>query len=154
MVTATLDEGGRERTGRAEDRRRPVGTYPPDKSGPSSSQQPVRGSRSGSARRTAIFRLVSAKLCLVSATPSVSYSITVRLEVPAGGTAVSQLTTAVEQAGGSVTALDVTASGHERLRIDVTVRRPGHRRTPTRSSRRCAAIDGVADRQGLATVRS
>ena len=52
--------------------------------------------------------------------PSVSYSITVRLEVPAGGAAVSQLTTAVEQAGGAVTALDVTASGHERLRIDVT----------------------------------
>jgi malate dehydrogenase (oxaloacetate-decarboxylating) len=57
----------------------------------------------------------------VSAVPSVSYSITVRLEVPAGGASVSQLTTAVEQAGGAVTALDVTASGHERLRMDVTV---------------------------------
>jgi malate dehydrogenase (oxaloacetate-decarboxylating) len=56
----------------------------------------------------------------VSAVPSVSYSITVRLEVPAGGAAVSQLTTAVEQAGGAITALDVTASGHERLQIDVT----------------------------------
>jgi malate dehydrogenase (oxaloacetate-decarboxylating) len=52
-------------------------------------------------------------------TPSVSNSITVRLDVPAGGP-VSQLTTAVEQAGGLVTALDVTASGHDRLRIDVT----------------------------------
>jgi len=50
----------------------------------------------------------------------VSYSITVRLEMPAGGASVSGLTSAVEQAGGSVTALDVTASGHERLRIDVT----------------------------------
>ena len=48
----------------------------------------------------------------MSAVPSVSYSITVRLEVPAGGASVSQLTTAVEQAGGAVTALDVTASGH------------------------------------------
>ena len=57
----------------------------------------------------------------MSAVPSVSYSITVRLEVPAGGASVSQLTTAVEQAGGAVTALDVTASGHERLRMDVTV---------------------------------
>ena len=56
----------------------------------------------------------------MTAVPSVSYSITVRLEVPAAGTSVSQLTTAVEQAGGAVTALDVTASGHERLRIDVT----------------------------------
>ncbi|MGP3923691.1 MULTISPECIES: NAD-dependent malic enzyme [unclassified Streptomyces] len=53
--------------------------------------------------------------------PSVSYSMTVRLEVPASGTAVSQLTTAVESSGGSVTGLDVTASGHEKLRIDVTV---------------------------------
>ncbi len=52
--------------------------------------------------------------------PSISYSITVRLEVPARGNAVSQLTAAVEQAGGVVTALDVTASGHERLTIDVT----------------------------------
>ena len=57
----------------------------------------------------------------MSGAPSVSYSITVRLEVPAGGQTVSQLTTAVESAGGSVTALDVTASGHERLRIDVTM---------------------------------
>ena len=52
--------------------------------------------------------------------PSVSYSITVRLELPAGGTAISQLTSVVEQGGGTVTALDVTASGHDRLRIDVT----------------------------------
>ncbi len=53
--------------------------------------------------------------------PSVSYSMTIRLEVPAGGTAVSQLTGAVESHGGLVTGLDVTASGHERLRIDVTI---------------------------------
>jgi malate dehydrogenase (oxaloacetate-decarboxylating) len=54
------------------------------------------------------------------AAPSVSYSITVRLVVPAGGTAVSQLTNVVESAGGIVTALDVTASGVDQLRIDVT----------------------------------
>ncbi|MBA2508432.1 MAG: NAD-dependent malic enzyme [Nocardioidaceae bacterium] len=52
--------------------------------------------------------------------PSISYSITVRLELPAAGTGVGQLTAAVEQAGGMVTALDVTASGSERLRMDVT----------------------------------
>jgi malate dehydrogenase (oxaloacetate-decarboxylating) len=61
----------------------------------------------------------------VATHPSISYSITVRLELPAGGTAISRLTGAVEQTGGVVTALDVTASGHDRLRIDVT----------------CAAID-------------
>jgi len=63
--------------------------------------------------------------------PSISYSITVRLELPAGGSAISSLTTCVETAGGVVTALDVTASGHDLLRIDVT----------------CAASDtGHADR--------
>jgi len=56
----------------------------------------------------------------VSVTPSVSYSITVRLEVPSRGRAVSELTHAVEQAGGAVTALDVAPVGHERLRVDVT----------------------------------
>ena len=55
-----------------------------------------------------------------SGQPSISYSITVRLELPAGGTAISRLTTCVEAAGGIVTALDVTATGHDRLRIDVT----------------------------------
>ena len=52
--------------------------------------------------------------------PSVSYSITVRLEVPSHGRAVSELTHAVENAGGAVTALDVTPFGHEQLRVDVT----------------------------------
>ncbi|MBA2573592.1 MAG: NAD-dependent malic enzyme [Nocardioidaceae bacterium] len=56
----------------------------------------------------------------MASAPSVSYSITVRLVVPAGGSAVSQLTSAVEAAGGYVTALDVTASGVDKLRIDVT----------------------------------
>src|SRR2546430_4502710 len=56
----------------------------------------------------------------VSVTPSVSYSITVRLEVPSRGRAVSELTHAVEQAGGAVTALDVTPYRFERLRVDVT----------------------------------
>jgi malate dehydrogenase (oxaloacetate-decarboxylating) len=56
----------------------------------------------------------------VTAAPSISYSITVRLDLPAGGSAISGLTTAVETAGGAVTALDVTASGHDRFRVDVT----------------------------------
>ena len=80
--------------------------------------------------------------------PSVSYSITVRLEVPAGGTAVSQLTTAVEHAGGAVTALDVTASGHERLRIDVTcaARDTEHAEQLVEAMRQ---VDGRGDREGV-----
>ncbi len=54
------------------------------------------------------------------AAPSISYSITVRLELPVSGSGVGQLTAAVESAGGMVTALDVTASAAERLQIDVT----------------------------------
>jgi malate dehydrogenase (oxaloacetate-decarboxylating) len=56
----------------------------------------------------------------VSKTPSISYSIVVRLELPAGGAAISLLTAAVEDVGGAVTALDVSASGHDRIQIDVT----------------------------------
>ena len=52
--------------------------------------------------------------------PSVSYSITVRLEVASRGRAVSEITRVVEHAGGMVTALDVTSGGTERLRVDVT----------------------------------
>jgi malate dehydrogenase (oxaloacetate-decarboxylating) len=52
--------------------------------------------------------------------PSVSYSITVRLEVESHGRAVSEVTRAVEHAGGVVTALDVTSGHRGKLRIDVT----------------------------------
>jgi len=51
---------------------------------------------------------------------SVSYSITIRLELPARPTAVSELTHAIEGQGGVVTALDVTASGTDRVQVDVT----------------------------------
>jgi len=54
------------------------------------------------------------------ATPSASYSITVRLEVPADPASVGRLTTAVGAAGGAVTALDVTESHPERIVLDVT----------------------------------
>ena len=74
--------------------------------------------------------------------PSISYSITVRLEVPARGNAVSQLTAAVEQAGGVVTALDVTASGHERLTIDVTCAATDTDHAQ-RLSEGLSAVDGV-----------
>jgi malate dehydrogenase (oxaloacetate-decarboxylating) len=58
--------------------------------------------------------------------PSVSYSFTARLEVASHGRAVSEITRAVEQAGGVVTALDVSSgSNRGKLRVDVT----------------CAAID-------------
>ncbi|MDQ2623641.1 MAG: NAD-dependent malic enzyme [Actinomycetota bacterium] len=55
-----------------------------------------------------------------SAVPSVSSSITVRMEVRARPTAVSELTTAIERLGGIVTALDVRTSVHERIGVDVT----------------------------------
>jgi len=54
------------------------------------------------------------------ASASVSHSVTIRLELPARPTAVSELTTAMEQVGAIVTALDVTASGGDRLQVDVT----------------------------------
>jgi malate dehydrogenase (oxaloacetate-decarboxylating) len=54
------------------------------------------------------------------AMPSASYSITVRLEVPADPASVGLLTTAVGGAGGVVTALDVTESHPDRIVVDVT----------------------------------
>ncbi len=74
--------------------------------------------------------------------PSISYSITVRLEAPASGNAVSQLTAAVEHVGGVVTALDVTASGRERLTIDVTCAASDTAHAEQITSA-LAAIDGV-----------
>src|SRR5260370_38327899 len=50
----------------------------------------------------------------VSVAPSVSNSITVRLDVPSRGRAVSELTHAVEQAGGAGTALNPAPFGPER----------------------------------------
>ncbi len=57
----------------------------------------------------------------MTAAPSVSNSITVRLELPGRPNAVSELSTVIERAGGLVSGLDVTASGHDRLRVDVTI---------------------------------
>src|SRR5690625_1095264 len=72
--------------------------------------------------------------------PSISYSITVRIEVPSGGSAVSELTNTVEDAGGLVTALDVTLSG-DGLRIDLTCATTG----TEHASRVVAALEGIED---------
>jgi malate dehydrogenase (oxaloacetate-decarboxylating) len=58
--------------------------------------------------------------------PSVSYSITIRLEFAARSAAVSDITGRIEQHGATVTALDVSASGPERMRADITVLTSGH----------------------------
>jgi malate dehydrogenase (oxaloacetate-decarboxylating) len=74
------------------------------------------------------------------AIPSVSNSLTVRLTLPARATAVSDLTGVIEREGGLVTALDVTASGHDRLQIDVTVAG----RDTSHTDALVAAMKGVA----------
>ena len=74
--------------------------------------------------------------------PSASYSITVRLEVPGEGLPPSQLTSAVESAGGMVTAFDVTAARGDRLQIDLTIAAPDadHEERITDA---LAAVEGV-----------
>lgn len=52
--------------------------------------------------------------------PSISYSITVRLELPASGSTISQLTTAVERAGGAVTASGPVLAAAEAISGAVT----------------------------------
>ncbi len=62
------------------------------------------------------------------AAPSIANSVTVRLVLPARPTAVSEMTSLIEEAGGVVTGLDVTGSGHARMRVDLTMltRDPDH----------------------------
>ena len=55
----------------------------------------------------------------MSATPS-SYSITMRLHTAPDHGVVGAVATAISQAGGIVTAIDVADSSHERLVVDVT----------------------------------
>ncbi|MDX6298394.1 MAG: hypothetical protein QOI51_2251 [Nocardioidaceae bacterium] len=89
----------------------------------------------------------------MTTTPSVSYSITVRLEVPATGTEMSRLTQAVEASGGVVTALDVASSGIDRLRIDLTcaARDTDHAETIVTALRAVGGVDvqRVSDRTFL-----
>ncbi len=60
--------------------------------------------------------------------PSIANSVTVRLILPARPTVVSEMTSLIEAAGGVVTGLDVTGSGHARMRVDLTMltRDPDH----------------------------
>lgn len=87
------------------------------------------------------------------ASPSVSSSITARLQVQARPTAVSELTTAIEEAGGIVTALDVTASGHEQMTVDVTCATRGEQHAAdivaTLKDLRGVHVDRVSDRTFL-----
>src|ERR1700735_3657428 len=73
--------------------------------------------------------------------PSVSYSFTARLEVASRGRAVSEITRAVEQAGGVVTALDVTAGGNEGVRGGGTCGARGNAHERRRVDATCAAGD-------------
>ncbi len=82
----------------------------------------------------------------VSTTPSISYSITVRLELPAGGSAITALTTAVETRGGAVTALDVSASGHDRLQIDVTC-------AASDTAHAGQIVEGLRELEGVAVIK-
>jgi malate dehydrogenase (oxaloacetate-decarboxylating) len=53
--------------------------------------------------------------------PSPGYSITVRVEAHASAGTTGELTTAISDAGGALTALDVVESHHDRMVVDVTI---------------------------------
>lgn len=67
-----------------------------------------------------------------------SYSITVRLHTGTNPAVVGQLATAVSEAGGIVTALDIAESRHDRLVIDLT----------------CSATDGEHAEEIVAAMKS
>ena len=79
----------------------------------------------------------------MSVAPSVSYSITVRLEVPSHGRAVSELTHVVEQTGGEVTALDESAIHAQRRAVAADL--VAHARSGTLPD----AVRHARDRRGL-----
>src|ERR1700744_4608942 len=85
--------------------------------------------------------------------PSVSYSITARLEVASHGRAVSEITRAVEQAGGGVTALDVNSGNRGMLRWDVACAPPDTSTAESRVAAKATIPDGslkkVSDRTYL-----
>jgi malate dehydrogenase (oxaloacetate-decarboxylating) len=54
------------------------------------------------------------------ATPSPGYSITLRVETPAMAGSTGDLTAAIDEAGGVLTALDVVESHHDRVVVDVS----------------------------------
>ena len=68
---------------------------------------------------------------------SASYSITVRVYAPPDSAVVGRLATAVSEAGGLVTAVDVSESRHDRITIDVT----------------CSAVNGEHSEQIVAALR-
>ena len=69
---------------------------------------------------------------------SASYSITVRLYAVPDASVVGRLATAVAEAGGLVTAVDVSESRHDRITIDVT----------------CSAVNGEHSEQIVAALRA
>jgi malate dehydrogenase (oxaloacetate-decarboxylating) len=54
------------------------------------------------------------------ATPSPGYSITLRVETPTAAGSTGDLTAAIDEAGGVLTALDVVESHHDRVVVDVS----------------------------------
>ncbi|HEY0166666.1 MAG TPA: NAD-dependent malic enzyme [Jatrophihabitans sp.] len=69
---------------------------------------------------------------------SASYSITVRLYAVPDSSVVGRLATAVSEAGGLVTAVDVSESRHDRITIDVT----------------CSAVNGEHSEQIVSSLRA
>ncbi len=69
---------------------------------------------------------------------SASYSITVRLYAIPDSSVVGRLATAVSEAGGLVTAVDVSESRHDRITIDVT----------------CSAVNGEHSEQIVTALRA
>src|SRR6478609_5641698 len=69
---------------------------------------------------------------------SASYSITVRVYAIPDSAVVGRLATAVSEAGGLVTAVDVSESRHDRITIDVT----------------CSAVNGEHAEQIVQALRA
>jgi malate dehydrogenase (oxaloacetate-decarboxylating) len=52
--------------------------------------------------------------------PNASYSITMRVQLDSDAGSIGRITTAVEEAAGTVIAVDVVESHHDRMVVDLT----------------------------------
>jgi malate dehydrogenase (oxaloacetate-decarboxylating) len=78
--------------------------------------------------------------------PSASYSITMRVQLDSDPRGIGRVTTAIGDAGGTVTAVDVVESHHDRMVVDLTcnARDVDHAEQITKAVDR---LDGVETRK-------
>ncbi|HEY3201135.1 MAG TPA: NAD-dependent malic enzyme, partial [Actinomycetes bacterium] len=78
--------------------------------------------------------------------PNASYSITMRVQLESDPGGIGRLTTAVGEAAGTVVAVDVVESHHDRMVVDITCNAAGERHAEE-LAKAVGRLDGVEIRK-------